>query len=160
MVFPKERAVECQLWRCRKLTTPASRSSGWFRCFSPPASIRRVCSRQNGAYRYLGDRRDATVRDARDLLLDPQTRAAVFEVSSEMILRQGLPFDRCDVGIVLAIDYPGSTISERTAPLERLLLRQRDAVHAVAASGRGGALGRRALAPELATVCRGEVIYL
>jgi cyanophycin synthetase len=118
-----------------------------------------VCSRRvNADFRYVGGRADALARDARDLLLDPRAQAALFEISCEMILRQGLPFDRCDVAVALHIDYAGG--GQRTAQRDTLLRVKRTLVEAVASEGAAIFSASEELAPELAAACRGEAIYV
>lgn len=111
-------------------------------------------------FRFVGGRNEATALEARDLLLDPRAEGAFFEVSSAMILNQGLPFDACDVAVVLNIEHAGNTVASRTSAGEKLLRVKRTLVEAVSPNGYAVLSAHEPLAPSIAAACPGGVIYI
>ncbi len=103
------------------------------------------------------DRSDAVA--ARALLLNPSLEAAVFAVDAASIAREGLGFDRCDVGIVTnlgpesALDLCGLDSVEQRVRLDRCV------VDVVLPTGTAVLNADDRLVAEMAPKCKGSVVY-
>lgn len=113
---------------------------------------------------YIGDRRieegDCSgPKSARKILQNPSVEAAVVETARGGILREGLGFDRCDVGIVTNIgegDHLGT--ADIDTP-ERLAWVKGTLVWAVAPTGVAVLNASDPLVVGMAEYCRGGIIY-
>lgn len=96
---------------------------------------------------------------ARKVLLNRVTEAAVFENGSDMILSEGLAYDRCQVGVVTDIDparHFGKYYIETPDQVFNVLRTQIDVV---LADGVAVLNGNDAMVTEMAPLCDGEVIF-
>ncbi len=113
---------------------------------------------------YLGERRIdprdcAGPQSARSALLHPQVEAAVLETARGGILREGLGFDRCLVGVVTNIgqgDHLGLRGIETPEDLARV---KRCVVEAVPAHGTAVLNALDPLVADMASRCRGSVCW-
>lgn len=108
----------------------------------------------------LVDARDGSgAASARALLLNPAVELAVLETSTDGILREGLGYDRSDVGIVLGVERgnPPATDEDALAELARA---PRTVIEAVKKGGFGILNAADPLAASMAEACRGEIILL
>ncbi|MEK0425177.1 MAG: Cyanophycin synthetase [Planctomycetota bacterium] len=113
---------------------------------------------------YVGGRRiDAGdcsgPQSARSVLMNPFVEAAVLETARGGILREGLGFDFCDVGIVTNIgegDHLGLSDIET---IEQLAKVKRCVIEAVHKTGFGVLKANDPLTAEMAEKCKGRVIF-
>jgi cyanophycin synthetase len=108
----------------------------------------------------LVDARDGSgAASARALLLNPAVELAVLETSTDGILREGLGYDRSDVGIVLGVERgsPPATDEDALAELARA---PRTVIEAVKKGGFGILNAADPLVAAMAEACRGEIILL
>lgn len=101
----------------------------------------------------------ATWAAARKVLLNRVTEAAVFENGSDMILSEGLTYDRCQVGVVTDIDparHFGKYYIETPDQVFNVLRTQ---VDVVLPDGVAVLNGNDPMAAEMAPLCDGEVIF-
>ncbi len=101
----------------------------------------------------------ATWAAARKVLLNRVTEAAVFENGSDMILSEGLSYDRCQVGVVTDIDparHFGKYYIETPDQVFNVLRTQIDVV---LSNGVAVLNGNDPMAAEMAPLCDGEVIF-
>jgi cyanophycin synthetase len=113
---------------------------------------------------YIGGRRIETgdcsgPRSARAVLQNPKVEAAVCETARGGILREGLGFDRCDVGVVTNIaegDHLGLAGIETREQLARVKC---TIVEAVAPHGAAVLKADDPLVAAMAERCRGKVIF-
>jgi cyanophycin synthetase len=113
---------------------------------------------------YVGGRRiDAGdcsgPQSAKSVLMNPFVEAAVLETARGGILREGLGFDFCDVGIVTNIgegDHLGLSDIET---IEQLAKVKRCVIEAVHKSGFGVLKANDPLTAEMAEKCKGRVIF-
>ena len=113
---------------------------------------------------YINDRRidngDCSgPQSARNVLLNPQVDAAVFETARGGILREGLAFDRCDAAVVTNIgdgDHLG-LCDVNTA--EQLAVVKRTIVEAVSPVGTAVLNAADPLVAAMASYCPGHVLF-
>jgi cyanophycin synthetase len=101
----------------------------------------------------------ATWAAARKVLLNRVTEAAVFENGSDMILSEGLSYDRCQVGVVTDIDparHFGKYYIETPDQVFNVLRTQIDVV---LSDGVAVLNGNDTMVAEMAPLCDGEVIF-
>ena len=104
-----------------------------------------------------GDR--ATWAAARKVLLNRVTEAAVFENGSDMILSEGLAYDKCQVGVVTDIEparHFGKYYIETPDQVFNVLRTQ---VDVVLPDGVAVLNGNDTMVAEMASLCDGEVIF-
>jgi cyanophycin synthetase len=97
-------------------------------------------------------------QSARTVLLHPQVEVAVLETARGGILREGLAFDRCKVGVVtnISADHLGL---RGVHTLEDLARVKQVVVEAVEEGGAAVLNAEDRLVAEMAAACRGEVVY-
>jgi len=98
-------------------------------------------------------------QSARNILINPSVDMAVFETARGGILREGLGFDYCDVGVVTNIgegDHLG--LADINTP-EELARVKRCVVEAVAPGGYAVLNANDPLVVEMAAHCSGEVVF-
>lgn len=98
-------------------------------------------------------------KSARSVLMNPQVEAAVLETARGGILREGLGFDFCDVGVVTNIgdgDHLGLSDIHTTEQLAKV---KRCVVEAVAATGAAVLNADDPLVADMANYCPGRVVY-
>ena len=98
-------------------------------------------------------------QSARSVLMNPFVEAAVLETARGGILREGLGFDFCDVGIVTNIgegDHLGLADIET---IEQLAKVKRCVIEAVSKTGYGVLKANDPLTAEMAEKCKGRVIF-
>ncbi|AMV32376.1 Cyanophycin synthetase [Pirellula sp. SH-Sr6A] len=98
-------------------------------------------------------------QSARSVLMNPAVEAAVLETARGGILREGLGFDFCDVGIVTNIgegDHLGLSDIET---LEQLAKVKRCVIEAVSKTGYGVLKANDPYTAEMAERCKGGVIF-
>ena len=98
-------------------------------------------------------------QSARSVLMNPFVEAAVFETARGGILREGLGFDFCDVGVVTNIgegDHLGLSDIET---IEQLAKVKRCVIEAVHKTGFGVLKANDPVTAEMAEKCKGRVIY-
>jgi cyanophycin synthetase len=97
-------------------------------------------------------------RSARAVLLHPRVEIAVLETARGGIMREGLGFDRCRVGVVttLSADHLGQ---DGIATLEELALVKQVVVEAVERGGSAVLSAEEPLVAEMAAATRARVIY-
>jgi cyanophycin synthetase len=96
---------------------------------------------------------------ARRLLCDPRVEVAVIENGMEAMLREGLAYDRCQVGVLTNIDparLPDDGYVDRP---ERLCMLMRTQVDVVLPGGAAVLNATDPLAAEMASLSDGEVIF-
>jgi len=113
---------------------------------------------------YLGerriDRRDcAGPQSARSALLHPRVEAAVLETARGGILREGLGFDRCLVGVVTNIGQGDHLGLRGIETLEELARVKRCVVEAVPPEGTAVLNAQDLLVADMASRCRGSVCW-
>jgi len=114
---------------------------------------------------YIGERRiDARdcsgPRSARSVLLNPRVEAAVFETARGGILREGLGFDHCDVGVVTNIGEGDHLGLRGIHTLDDLARVKRTVIEAVAKEGTGVLNADDPRVAPMARHCPGEVLYI
>jgi cyanophycin synthetase len=98
-------------------------------------------------------------QSARAVLMNPAVEAAVLETARGGILREGLGFDTCDVGVVTNIgegDHLGIADIEN---IEQLAKVKRCIIEAVHKNGTGVLKANDPLTAEMAEKCKGAVIF-
>jgi len=98
-------------------------------------------------------------QSARSVLMNPFVEAAVLETARGGILREGLGFDFCDVGIVTNIgegDHLGLSDIET---IEQLAKVKRCIIEAVHKNGFGVLKANDPLTAEMAEKCKGRIIF-
>lgn len=98
-------------------------------------------------------------QSARAVLMNPAIEAAVLETARGGILREGLGFDTCDVGVVTNIgegDHLGLADIET---LEQLAKVKRCIIEAVHKNGFGVLKANDPLTAEMAEKCKGAVVF-
>jgi cyanophycin synthetase len=101
----------------------------------------------------------ATWAAARKVLLNRVTEAAVFENGSDMILSEGLAYDKCQVGVVTDIDparHFGKHYIETPDQVFNVLRTQ---VDVVLTDGVAVLNGNDTMVMEMVPLCDGEVIF-
>ena len=111
------------------------------------------------------DRRQADSGDcaswmyANRLLMNRAIEAAVFENGSDVILDEGLAYDRCQVGIVTNVDVAKHTGRFYIETPEQVFTVLRTQVDLVLPKGAAVLNAREGMLVEMAPLCDGEVIY-
>jgi cyanophycin synthetase len=113
---------------------------------------------------YVGDRQidsgDCSgPKSARNVLDHPHVQAAVLETARGGILREGLGFDRCSVGVVTNIgsgDHLGMNHLHTSEDIVRV---KKTIIQSVASNGWGVLNAADPLVASMATECTGQVIY-
>ncbi len=98
-------------------------------------------------------------QSARAVLMNPSVEAAVLETARGGILREGLGFDSCDVGVVTNIgegDHLGLADIET---IEQLAKVKRCIIEAVHKNGFGVLKANDPLTAEMAEKCKGAVVF-
>lgn len=98
-------------------------------------------------------------QSARAVLMNPQVDAAVFETARGGILREGLAFDFCDVGVVTNIGDGDHLGLSDVHNVEQLAKVKRTVVEAVAPHGHAVLNADDPLAAEMAAYCPGNVVF-
>ncbi len=112
--------------------------------------------RQVGA----GGRGDRAAWDAcHRILMNRAVEAAVFESDSGMILSQGLPYDRCQVGVVTNFGQPDHLGDFYVEDEDRMYSVLRTQMDVVLKTGVGVLNAADARLVEMAELCDGEVIF-
>ena len=111
------------------------------------------------------DRRQAEKGDcaswkaAHRILMNRAIEAAVFENGSDVILGEGLAYDRCQVGIVTNVDVERHTGRYYIETPEQVFTVLRTQVDVVLPKGTAVLNAKEAMLIEMAALCDGEVIY-
>lgn len=100
----------------------------------------------------------ATWEAGRRLLVNRAVDAAVIESDGAAILTQGLPYDRCAVGVVTNIEPDAAMARLGVRDPEQLYRVLRCQVDVVLAGGAGVLNAREPLLVEMADLCDGEVV--
>src|SRR5262249_9201695 len=98
-------------------------------------------------------------KSSRAVLANPKVEAAVFEVARGGILREGLGFDWCDVGVVTTLGEGGHLGANGIDTIEQLARVKRTVVETVAPTGAAVLNAADPLVVEMAEYCRGSVVY-
>jgi cyanophycin synthetase len=98
-------------------------------------------------------------QSARSVLMNPQVDAAVFETARGGILREGLAFDLCDVGVVTNIGEGDHLGLSDVHNLEQLAKVKRTVVESVAPHGFAVLNADDPLVAEMAAYCPGNVVF-
>lgn len=98
-------------------------------------------------------------KSARAVLLNPKVEAAVLETARGGILREGLGFDWCDVGIVTNIGEGDHLGLSEIATVEKLAQVKRTVIEAVSLQGTGVLKADDPLTAAMAEHCRGSVTF-
>ena len=93
------------------------------------------------------------------ILMNRAVEAAVFESDSGMILSQGLPYDRCQVGVVTNFGKPDHLGDFYVEDEDRMYSVLRTQIDVVLKSGVGVLNAADARLVEMADLCDGEVIF-
>ncbi|WP_199032651.1 cyanophycin synthetase [Ralstonia sp. ASV6] len=93
------------------------------------------------------------------ILMNRAVEAAVFENDSGMILSQGLPYDRCQVGVVTNFDKPDHLGDFYVEDEDRMYSVLRTQIDVVLKTGVGVLNAADARLVEMAELCDGEVIF-
>ncbi|MDF3037178.1 MAG: cphA, partial [Paucimonas sp.] len=101
----------------------------------------------------------ANWRAARRVLMNPSVTAAVLENGARNILREGLAYDRCDVGVVTRLDASRIVPDFYIHDTEQLANVVRTQVDVVLDSGSAVLNANDEQVAELASLCDGDVIY-
>ena len=98
-------------------------------------------------------------KSARNVLMHPQVDAAVFETARGGILREGLGFDACDVGVITNIgegDHLGMSYIETVEELAEV---KGVIVRNVAPTGHAVLNAADPMVVKMAKTCRGQIIF-
>jgi cyanophycin synthetase len=107
-----------------------------------------------------GARTDRAAWDAcHRILMNRAVEAAVFESDSGMILSQGLPYDRCQVGVVTNFGMPDHLGDFYVEDEDRMYSVLRTQIDVVLKTGVGVLNAADARLVEMADLCDGEVIF-
>lgn len=98
-------------------------------------------------------------KSASSVLLNPFVDAAVFEAARGGIIREGLGFDQCDVGVVTNIGGGDHLDLFDINTVEKLARVKRTVVEAVSPSGTAVLNAQDPLVAEMAQYCAGSVLY-
>jgi cyanophycin synthetase len=113
---------------------------------------------------YLDGRRvvaaDCATREAGErILINRSVEAAVFENGSQMILGQGLAYDKCSVGVVTDVSWDESLVAFDILDKEQAFKVTRTQVDVVLPSGTAVLNAADPQVVELADLCDGKVIF-
>ncbi len=100
----------------------------------------------------------ATRAAGQNLLVNRSVEAAVFENGAEVILGQGIAYDRCDVGVVTDVDGSGALGEYDVHDAEQVFHVLRTQVDIVLPDGAAVLNGAEPLVLRMAALCDGEVI--
>lgn len=98
-------------------------------------------------------------RSARNVLLHPDVDAAVFETARGGLLREGLAFDRCQVGVVTNIGLGDHLGLNYITTVEDLAVLKRVVVHNVADNGYAVLNAADPIVASMAATSSGNVIF-
>ncbi len=98
-------------------------------------------------------------QSARAVLMNPLVEAAVFETARGGILREGLGYDYCDVGVVTNIGEGDHLGIGDIDTIEQLAKVKRCVVEAVAKTGHAVLKAADPLVAEMAEKCKGQVAF-
>ena len=98
-------------------------------------------------------------KSASSVLLNPYVNAAVFEAARGGIIREGLGFDLCDVGVVTNIEGGDHLDLFDINTVEKLARVKRTVVESVAKTGTAVLNAQDPLVAEMAQSCAGSVLY-
>ena len=98
-------------------------------------------------------------KSARSVLLNPFVEAGVFEAARGGIIREGLGFDLCDVGVVTNIKGGDHLDHFDINTIEKLAAVKRTVVEAVSSNGTAVLNAQDPLVAEMAAYCKGSVLY-
>jgi cyanophycin synthetase len=98
-------------------------------------------------------------QSARSVLLNPLVEAAVFEAARGGIIREGLGFDQCDVGVVTNIEGGDHLDLFDINTIEKLAAVKRTVVESVAKDGTAILNAQDPLVAKMAEHSRGSVLY-
>ena len=101
----------------------------------------------------------ATWKSANRLLMNRAIEAAVFENGSDVILGEGLAYDRCQVGIVTNVNVARHTGRYYIETPEHVFTTLRTQVDLVLPKGAAVLNAKEAMLVEMAALCDGEVVY-
>ena len=101
----------------------------------------------------------ATWKSANRLLMNRAIEAAVFENGSDVILGEGLAYDRCQVGIVTNVNVARHTGRYYIETPEHVFTTLRTQVDLVLPKGAAVLNAKEAMLVEMAALCDGEVLY-
>lgn len=96
---------------------------------------------------------------AQRLLTNPEVEVAIIENGPEAMLREGLAYDRCQVGVIANIDPSQIPADGYVDSPERLCLLLRTQVDVVLPTGLAVLNAADPLVAEMAPLCDGEVIF-
>ena len=113
---------------------------------------------------YLNGRRTETrdcsgPQSARAIFLNPRVEAAVLETARGGILREGLGFDRCDVGVITNIGSGDHFGLRGIETLDELARVKRVVIDSVSPTGAGVLNAADPLVAAMGEHCPGEVVY-
>jgi cyanophycin synthetase len=92
------------------------------------------------------------------LLMNREAQAAVFENSAALILDDGLPYDRCHVGVVTDFDGHAALAHHNISDADQLYKVLRTQIDVVLGDGVGVLNADDARIAEMASLCDGEVL--
>lgn len=119
-----------------------------------------ACSRGRLLNQRLMSREDsANWEGGHQILLNRQVDLAVIETSLRSIAEEGLPYERCSIGVVMGLDPQGSLPDCAIDTPEQIYAVLRTQVDVVLASGAAVLNAADPWSPQLAELCDGEVIY-
>ncbi|MGC8659917.1 MAG: cyanophycin synthetase [Desulfomonilaceae bacterium] len=98
-------------------------------------------------------------RSARSVLLNPFVDAAVFEAARGGIIREGLGFDQCDVGVVTNIEGGDHLDLFDINTIDKLAEVKRTVVKSVSKTGTAVLNAQDPLVAQMAEHCKGSVLY-
>lgn len=98
-------------------------------------------------------------QSARAVLLNPRTEVAVLEAARGGILREGLGFDRCQVGVVLNFGEPDHLGGYYVDTPEMMAKVKRCVIDVVLPEGVGVLNAEDPVVAEMASACKGQVIF-
>lgn len=101
----------------------------------------------------------ANWKASRKVLMNRVTEAAVFENGSEMILSEGLAYDKCQIGVVTDIDPARHFGTYHIETPDQVYNVMRTQVDVVLPDGVAVLNGNDPMVTEMASLCDGEVIF-
>jgi cyanophycin synthetase len=113
---------------------------------------------------YIADKRIDTgdcsgPRSARNVLMNPDVDAAVFETARGGVLREGLGFDRCNVAVVTNIGMGDHLGLSYISTVEDLAVVKRVVVENVAVNGAAVLNAADPMVVKMASSCAGSVLF-
>ncbi|MDR0274222.1 MAG: cyanophycin synthetase [Burkholderiaceae bacterium] len=122
------------------------------------AAVAGPCGLQLGE-RWLTRENAATSEAGERVLLNRAVQAAVLQTSPRQILEHGLPYDRCQVGIVTAMPDPEGLADHYITEAEQMPAIVRTQVDVVLKTGAAVLNAADPAVRDLAAYCDGEVIF-